>query len=124
MCTLKLPKTVISHIDRAQKHCLWRGSVDLHGKSKSPAAWSMVCKPKKRGGINQALLMKNLHKFYNRQDLPWTHLIWSTYYDQEVPHVARECGSFWWQDIMRMATTLPNLIAEGKRLLIRIHLVD
>lgn len=25
---------------------------------------------------NEALLLKNLHKFSNREDIPWVHLIW------------------------------------------------
>jgi hypothetical protein len=47
-----------------------------------------VIKPKEKGGLgvinlrlqNDALLMKNLHKFYNREDIPWVHLIWDRYY--------------------------------------------
>jgi hypothetical protein len=41
--------------------------------------WKMVTKPKLKGGLgvinliaqNEALLMKNLHKFFNKEDLPW-----------------------------------------------------
>jgi hypothetical protein len=29
---------------------------------------------------NEALLLKNLHKFINRADLPWVQLIWAHYY--------------------------------------------
>ena len=44
----------------------------------------MVCKPKVEGGLgvidiekqNKALLIKNFHKFYNRNDLPWVHLVY------------------------------------------------
>jgi hypothetical protein len=25
---------------------------------------------------NEALLLKNLHKFFNKDDFPWIHLIW------------------------------------------------
>ena len=25
---------------------------------------------------NKALLLKNLHKFYNRHNIPWVNLIW------------------------------------------------
>jgi spermidine/putrescine-binding protein len=47
-------------------------------KCNSLASWDMVCKPKKRGGLgiinlkiqNQGLLLKYLHKFYNRDDTP------------------------------------------------------
>ena len=31
MCTFKLHKTVIKHIDKFKKHCLWRGA-DLNAK--------------------------------------------------------------------------------------------
>jgi hypothetical protein len=24
--------------------------------------------------------MKNLHKFYNREEMPWVQLIWANYY--------------------------------------------
>jgi hypothetical protein len=44
----------------------------------------MVCLPKAEGGLgvlklqtqNEALLLKNLHKFFNRLDIPWVLLIW------------------------------------------------
>jgi hypothetical protein len=43
----------------------------------------MVTKSKDEGGLgvldlrtqNEALLIKNLHKFFNRADIPWVHLI-------------------------------------------------
>jgi hypothetical protein len=46
-------------------------------------AWKSVCKPKFQGELgvinlalqNKALLMKNLHKFYNRVDIPWINII-------------------------------------------------
>lgn len=48
----------------------------------------MIVKPKSEGGLgvlkletqNVALLMKYLHKFYNKSDLPWVWLIWNNYY--------------------------------------------
>jgi hypothetical protein len=46
--------------------------------------------------------MKHLHKFYNKQDTPWVQLVWN-YYNNEVPHASKLCGSFWWKDIMRLA---------------------
>jgi hypothetical protein len=47
----------------------------------------MVTKSKLKGGLdvinlrlqNEELLMKNLHKFYNKEELPWAQLIWSDY---------------------------------------------
>jgi hypothetical protein len=43
---------------------------------------------KNKGGLgvlnmkiqNQGLLLKFLDKFYNKKDIPWVKLIWSTYY--------------------------------------------
>jgi hypothetical protein len=36
---------------------------------------------------NQALLMKNLYKFYNQYDIPWVNLIWRAYqYSNSTPH--------------------------------------
>ena len=52
---------------------------------------------------NQALLLKFLDKFYNRADLQWVQLIWSTYYQDSVPHATDRCGSFWWKSIMKLS---------------------
>jgi hypothetical protein len=48
----------------------------------------MVTKPKALGGLgvlnlrtqNEALLMKSLHKVFNKHNLPWIKLIWECYY--------------------------------------------
>ena len=48
----------------------------------------MVMLPKKEGGLgvmdlrkqNEALLMKNWHKFYSRLDIPWVNLVWEKLY--------------------------------------------
>jgi hypothetical protein len=61
-------------------------------KCNSLAAWDMVCKPKNKGGLgvlnlkiqNHGLLLKYLHKFYNKADTPWVHLIWNTYYREHI----------------------------------------
>ena len=50
---------------------------------------------------NDGLRIKNLHKFFNKYDLPWVQLCWS-YYQEGVPQVANMCGSFWWRDIMKL----------------------
>jgi hypothetical protein len=73
MCTLAIPKTVIKQIDKYRKYYLWRGS-DVNGRGQPKAAWPMICIPKEEGGLgvinieeqNRALLLKNLHKFFNR----------------------------------------------------------
>jgi hypothetical protein len=54
----------------------------------TPGYIKVVCKPKKKRGLgiiksrlqNDALLIKNLDKFFSRADLPWVKLIWSQYY--------------------------------------------
>lgn len=109
MCTLQLPKSVIENIDRARRHCLWRGG-DINSNKKSLVAWDKVCKPKVKWGLgvinlsiqNQALLLKFLDKFYNRRQVPWVSLIWSSYYENKVPHLAPIKGSFWWKDICKL----------------------
>jgi hypothetical protein len=83
MSTFQLHKTVIKQIDKYRKHCLWRDS-DVNAKKTPKGAWEMVCLPKSEGGLgilnlrtqNEALLLKHLHKFFNRHDLPWVHLVW------------------------------------------------
>jgi hypothetical protein len=72
-------------------------------------AWSKICRPKEQGGLgvlnltiqNKALLLKNLHKFYNKHDIPCVNLIWSTYYsDGSVPE--QLIGSFWWKSHIKL----------------------
>ena len=48
---------------------------------KLPGQWSVY--PKTEGGLgvinlkthNETLLLKNLHKFFNKVDTPWVHLV-------------------------------------------------
>lgn len=109
MCTIKIHKGVIENIDRGRKQCIWTGN-DRTKKGGNLAAWPLMIKPKDKGGLgiinlyvqNDALLLKQLHKFYSKQSIPWVQLIWSTYYTDRVPHAAREMGSFWWKDILRL----------------------
>jgi hypothetical protein len=50
------------------------------------AAWKLVTRPKSEGDLgvlkisvhNEALLMKNLHKFFNRHNIPRVQLLWKT----------------------------------------------
>jgi hypothetical protein len=95
MCSIKLHVGVIDNIDRAIKQCLWRGN-DQTKKGGNLAAWLMVHKPKKGGlGVlnlrlhNDALLLKQLNKFYAKSDVPWVQIIWSKYYQSKV-HMAPE----------------------------------
>jgi hypothetical protein len=51
---------------------------------------------------NNALLLNQLDKFYKKADVQWVSLIWHKYYQNVIPHLAREKGSFWWKDILRL----------------------
>jgi hypothetical protein len=101
---------------------LWR---DQDGAPKqSLAAWEMVCKPKKKGGLgiinfqkqNAALLIKFLDKFYNKKDIPWIQLIWSAHYPWKLPHEENMVGSFWWRDVLRQVDNFRGvaLVTHGK----------
>ena len=46
---------------------------------------------------NKTLLMKNLHKFFNRHDIPLVNLIWETYYNDGKLLGDSMVGSFWWK---------------------------
>ena len=78
LCSIKLRRGVIDNIDRIHKQCLWRGNTDKK-RGNNLVAWEIVQKPKEKGGLglinlrlqNDALLLKHLHKFYNRMDVPW-----------------------------------------------------
>jgi hypothetical protein len=87
MCTIRLPRGVIDNIDRIRKQCLWRGNSEKK-KGGNLVAWEMVQNPKDKGGLgvinlrlqNDALILKQLHKFYNHYDVPWVQMIWFRYY--------------------------------------------
>jgi hypothetical protein len=108
MCTLKVHKGVIDVIDKAKKVVFMRGN-SAERKGGNLTAREMVQKSKDKGGLgvinlklqNDDVLMKQLHKFYIKVDVPWVKLVWTTYYQNKIPHAAREVGSFWWKDILR-----------------------
>jgi hypothetical protein len=79
-------------------------------KHKKASLGSMVTKPKSRGGLgvinlrmqNEALLIKNLHKFFNKADLPWVKLIWSQYYSNRKVLGIVTKGGFCWRSIVKL----------------------
>jgi hypothetical protein len=115
MCSVQEPVTVHDYVDRARRHCMWAKS-DITGKSKPMVAWRKCTRPKRKGGlvvinlINQNMaLLKHLDKIYNKKDIPWVKLIWNTYYSEGiVPHAAKDKGSFWWRDILKLSEELQN----------------
>jgi hypothetical protein len=111
---LLLLKIVVKQIDKFRKHCLWRGP-DLQSKKPNKATWQMVNVPKEKGGLgvlnlqtqNQSLLLKNPHKFFNKVDTPWVHLIWNCYYSM--------VNCLWWKtekDHSGGVTLLSSLIFQ------------
>ena len=50
----------------------------------------------------QGLLMKNLHNFFNKENVPWVNMVWN-YYPNGVPQDSNLCGSFSWRDVMKLA---------------------
>jgi hypothetical protein len=109
MSSLHIPPKILEHIEKLRRHCLWKKKEEGE-KCSSLIAWNKVCIPKQRGGVgvlnlklqNEALLMKFLHKFYNKEDTPWVTLLWNSYYQEKVPHAMDPCGSFWWKDILKL----------------------
>lgn len=77
----------------------------------------MVCNSKDEGGLgiinleaqNQALLMKNLDKFYNKKDVPWVKLVWEKHYKNDRLPGAVKKGSFWWRDILKLLPKFKEL---------------
>jgi len=76
-----------------------------------------VCKSKSEGGQgvidlktqNEALLLKHLMKFFNKEDIPWVALIWESYYEAgSLPSMAKK-GSFWWKDILKLLDKFKGL---------------
>lgn len=109
MCTIKIHPQILAQLDKIRRFCLWNKKTESGDKCNSLAAWDMVCHPKCHGGLgvlniqvqNEALLMKFLHNFYNRHDIPWVKLVWNTYYSSKIPHATEPCGSFWWRDVLQ-----------------------
>jgi len=76
-----------------------------------------VTLPKSEGGLgvlnlrtqNEALLLKYLHKFFNKVDTPWVHLIWEKYYSNGTLPSDQKKGSFWWRDILKLLDTFKGM---------------
>ena len=105
MCSIKLPPTILDHIDNTKIHYLWNTKSKNGHHCKTLIAWDKVCWPKKKGGMgvvslrvqNEALLLKYVDTFYNRFDTPWVHLVLNSKYLNRFPHVVDTWGSFWWK---------------------------
>lgn len=56
--------------------------------------------------------MKHLHKFLHKENLPWVHLIWDSYYPDGVI-TNRNVGSFWWKSIFKLLPSF-KMVAKGQ----------
>ena len=87
-------------------------------------AWDNICKSKQQGGLgildicehNKTLLLKNVHKFYNKEDLPWVILIWEVCYSSSQ-HPDKKEGLFWWKILLSLIPTYkqatPFMVRSG-----------
>jgi hypothetical protein len=94
MSCLKIAIIIFVHFEKCGRQFLW-AKKDTTVQGKCLAKWDLVCRSKDQGGLgvlnlrlhNKALLIKNLHKFYNHHDIPWVNLIWQAYYrNSNTPH--------------------------------------
>jgi hypothetical protein len=105
LCTLKLADGAIEIVDKGTRIVLW-GKLENSGRPKSLVAWYLVCRPKYKGGLgitnlaahNEALLIKFLHNFFNKEKIPWVHVTWSSYNNSTL-QATNISSSFWWRDI-------------------------
>jgi len=74
------------------------------------AAWNLVCNSKENGDLgvhdlyiqNESLLLKDLHMFFNKCDIPWVQLMWNTHYAGDSTPIKGRKGSFWWKDVFKL----------------------
>jgi hypothetical protein len=47
--------------------------------------------------------MKNIFKFFNKQDIPCVNLLWQVYYSNgKILQNSNPSGSFWWKDCLKL----------------------
>jgi hypothetical protein len=51
---------------------------------------------------NDVLLIKSLHKVFNKCNLPWVKLNWESYYSNGKLPSTSKFGSFWWRNITKL----------------------
>ena len=50
---------------------------------------------------NKALLLKNMHKFFNKDEIPWVQIVWEKHYANGRLPTSVKKGSFWWGDNLK-----------------------
>jgi hypothetical protein len=86
---------------------------DINARQNPQAAWPMYCRAKEEGGLgvlniktqNVALLIKHLHKSFNREDLPWEQY----YGSGKLPGNSKK-GSFWWRDVLKLLDKFKGMV--------------
>lgn len=61
------------------------------------------------------MLLKFLHKFFSRADIPWVNLIWDNYYSEGELPGQRKRGSFWWRDVIKLLPSFKELATPAAR---------
>jgi hypothetical protein len=56
----------------------------------------------KFGTQNDSLLMKSLHKFFNKLNIPWVKLIWEYYYSNGKFPRTKKIGYFYWKNVTKL----------------------
>jgi hypothetical protein len=81
--------SIKDQIEKYMRYCLWRKkNKEVQARGPGLIAWTKVCRPKEQGGLgvlqldaqNKDLMLKHLHKFYNRLDIAWFILLCNSYY--------------------------------------------
>lgn len=102
MQTFILPKWVIKRIDKARRKFLWHGHKTQGDRYLSLAAWELVTKPKRMGGLgikdmqmfNQALMAKIMWKWIQPNKPEWMEIIVLTNLVQK-PWELSQTTAFW-----------------------------
>jgi hypothetical protein len=106
MCCFDVPVTIKEQVVKYMRHCLWRKKKnEVQANGSALVAWKKICRPKEQGGLgvlnldiqNKALMLKNLHKFFNNLDIPWVHLVRESYYSSGNLPTNNMGASFWWR---------------------------
>lgn len=54
-------------------------------------------------------MLKHLHNFFNKYDIPWIQLVWNTHYGNEAVTRTNRRGSFWWKDVLKLLDSFKEM---------------
>jgi hypothetical protein len=112
-----IPISILEQVNKYLRHCFWR-KYGMDDKGTALIASQKACKPKNQGGLgivdvathNKVLMMKNLHKFFNKADLSRVKMIWGTY-NSTLPAGKLE-GSPWWKTRIKLIGTYKQVVTS------------